>query len=484
MPRPDPTLKNLSLRFKVPFNLSLAILFTAVVVAVTLVWHEYGDLRERLHRESAELARALSGPLAAALKHDDPWQAYRVMRSLGSDTPGARRSLVLLDGDGRVFVSSHPRKYRMHTRLADIDGATQALVEEIERSRGNVASHDFETSHAKDFYVVAPVVDDGVIRGTLVFIHPESIFQPALTSIVRRVTVSMLLVMSLLLPVAWYIGNRTVAPLLDLAQRMSAVGKAPVEQIERARVSRKDEIGQLAGRFNQMLGELQEKEHLERQVIVSERLAALGRLVAGVAHEVNNPLGGMLNAINTFRRYGHPDERTEKTISLLERGLEQIRDTVSALLVEAKAEWHGLTAQDVEDVRTLVQPDATRRRLAMRWVNDLDGALAMPATPVRQMLINLSLNAVQATRVGGRVTFSIGAREGRLDIKIENESAKIPEAEMARLFEPFASGRAGGTGLGLWVTYQIVRQLDGEIMVVSDEESTRFEIRLPMKEAA
>jgi signal transduction histidine kinase len=100
------------------------------------------------------------------------------------------------------------------------------------------------------------------------------------------------------------------------------------------------------------------------------------------------------------------------------------------------------------------------------------------------MLINLSLNAVQATRVGGRVTFSIGAREGRLDIKIENESAKIPEAEMARLFEPFASGRAGGTGLGLWVTYQIVRQLDGEIMVVSDEESTRFEIRLPMKEAA
>jgi signal transduction histidine kinase len=359
------------------------------------------------------------------------------------------------------------------------------MAEAIAQPRDGVAAYAFEaTDDSRNLYIVVPLIEDGAAIGTLVFAHPGSIFRPALMRIVRRVVMSTLLAMGLLLPVAWYVGNRAVTPLLDLAQRMEAVGHAPVGEIERVPVSTHDEIGQLAGRFNEMLDELDVKHNLERQMIVSERLAALGRLVAGVAHEINNPLGGMLNAISTYRRYAVPDDRAERTISLLERGVAQIKDTVSALLVEAKAEWHGLTPQDIDDVRTLIQADAAHRRLTLQWDNDLRDTLSMPATPIRQMLINLSLNAVQAATEGGRVSLRVGAADGRLDIVVANDGQPIPEDEMGRLFEPFTTGKSGGHGLGLWVTYQIVRQLDGEILVMCEKGVTSFEVHIPLQAAA
>jgi signal transduction histidine kinase len=477
-------LENLSLRYKISLNLSLAVLFTAMVVGGVLIWRNYDDMRAEMRRNAAEIGKAMSGPLIDALKHDDPWPAYRVLRSARSEQPGRERQLILLDGDMRVFVSSHPRKYPMNTALRSVNSENVALAAAIAKRRGAVAAYSFTGEDQGDFSIVVPVIDQGVARGTLVFSHPDSVFQSALVRIVRRVLLSSLLAMAILLPIAWYIGNRTVSPLLDLAKRMEAVGHVPVDEIDKAPVANDDEIGRLTSRFNAMIDELDVKQSLERQVIVSERLAALGRLVAGVAHEVNNPLGGMLNAISTYRRYATPDERSERTISLLERGIEQIRETVAALLVEAKAEWHGLTPQDIEDVRTLVQADASRRRLDLQWDNGLHDTLSMPATPIRQMLINLSLNAVQAATEGGRVSLRVGAADGQLDILVENEGQPIPEEQMGRLFEPFTSSSPSGNGLGLWVTYQIVRQLDGEILVVCDKGVTSFEVRIPLKEAA
>ena len=116
-----------------------------------------------------------------------------------------------------------------------------------------------------------------------------------------------------------------------------------------------DEIGQLGKAFKKMLVELKEKEQLQQHVIASDRLAAIGRLTAGIAHEINNPLGGMLNAISTYKRHGVQDALTLKTLSILERGLLQIKDTVAALLVEAKARTRPFDLNDVADICTLMQ---------------------------------------------------------------------------------------------------------------------------------
>jgi len=478
--------QNVSLRYKVPFNLSIAILFTGLVIATVLIWRSHDDVRDDLFRDSVGLGEAMTTPLVASLKHDDPWRAYKVLRAIHSGDGYNDRTCVLLRPDGRVYVSSHPKRYPMNARLADL-GDEGAALDALIRHRAGLEEPISVTIEGKQRpAVLFPIMDGGGARGTLVMIYPESVFVAARNRVVGRVTMSTLVAFLVMLPIAWYVGKRTVNPLLDLARRMDDLGRARVDQVKPATVDSSDEIGQLARHFNQMLDELAVKEQLERQVIVSERLAALGRVVTGVAHEINNPLGGMLNSINTHRRFGRKDDLTDRTISLLERGLHQIRDTVSALLVEARAERHGLSRADVDDVRMLVQPDAVERDVRVEWENTLSTRLAVPATPVRQMLINLTLNAVQAAEEGGRVSCRIAAVDGELNICIKNDGRPIPEEEMGRLFEPFTTSKGSGVGLGLWVTYQIVRQLGGEIVVTSEDGVTSFEVRLPltMSEAA
>jgi signal transduction histidine kinase len=206
-------------------------------------------------------------------------------------------------------------------------------------------------------------------------------------------------------------------------------------------------------------------------------LASIGRLAAGIAHEINNPLGGMLNAINTCRKHGSVDPVTARTIRLLERGLLQIKETVAALLVEARVESHALTREDLEDVHTLVAHEAAKKQLAVRWYNWVEGVVPLPSTLVRQVLINLLLNAIQASAEGGLVSCDLRVAEGTLRLRVSNDGRHLGPEQLERLFEPFASEE--GIGLGLWVVYQIVQQLRGWIRVSNGPPVTCFELSLP-----
>lgn len=273
-----------------------------------------------------------------------------------------------------------------------------------------------------------------------------------------------------------------VKPLGHLARCMSKVGRGKTEEIVCDLRQGDDEIGQLGTSFQQMLRELDEKERLESGMLASERLAAVGRLAAGVAHEINNPLGGMLNALNTFRRYSQTDDLGRETFDLIERGLQQIRETVSALLVEANPRSHSLSPKDINDVRMLLLADVSRKQIRLVWDNLLSSDIALPSTPIRQVLINLSLNAVQASPVGGLVHCSVESKQGLLCLCVINDGPSISRECMMSLFEPF-SENATGNGLGLWVTYQLVHQLEGNIEVKSRDGKTQFAVELPMKES-
>src|SRR3546814_3123447 len=115
-------------------------------------------------------------------------------------------------------------------------------------------------------------------------------------------------------------------------------------------------MGVLNQQFSSMLNELEAKEALEREMVAAERLAAVGKVAAGVAHEINNPLGGMINALDTLQTHGTPDKLTTKTVELVRRGLNQIRHTVGALLVAARLDASQMSPADWEDLRTLIEP--------------------------------------------------------------------------------------------------------------------------------
>jgi signal transduction histidine kinase len=212
----------------------------------------------------------------------------------------------------------------------------------------------------------------------------------------------------------------------------------------------------------------------------SERLAALGQLAAGIAHEVNNPLSGMLTAIDTLKCHGNMDSRTIKTISLLERGLTHIKDTVGALLVEAKPKSRNLMPQDIEDVQTLITPLASKKAIHITWNNSLDGDVSLSSTLVRQILINLLLNAIQK----GYVEFYIGVIDSHLRVVVENNGGTLSPEQITHLFEPFSPLSKDGHGLGLWVTYQIVHQLGGHVDVEkTSNDNMRFTVEIPMGDA-
>jgi signal transduction histidine kinase len=312
--------------------------------------------------------------------------------------------------------------------------------------------------------------------------YPKSPIIEHFMRLTQDAALATVLVLLLLLPMGVYWGHKMAKPLLQLSDAMRNVTPNLPESREITVDESGDEIGQLGKAFKTMLVELKEKEQLQQHVIASDRLAAIGRLTAGIAHEINNPLGGMLNAISTYKRHGVQDALTLKTLSILERGLLQIKETVAALLVEAKARTRPFDLNDVADICTLIQSDVERKQIHFTREIDITQAKSVSSTLVRQIIINLMLNAVHATQQGGHVHLNIYRVQNDLVITVNNNGSHIPEEKIAFLFEPFTPLSETGNGLGLWVVYQIVQQLDGSIEVHSEPDSTRFTIHLPLRE--
>ena len=418
--------------------------------------------------------------------HDDAWRAFEIINTPFHPAPGdataqAPEIVMVLDARHMIYVSTRPTEYPMLGNPAYIDPEYASVQQAVAEAASAEPTAIVAPASGK-LYMTLPIQSDGVELGTLVMSYSGSVFRPRFIGLAQRAAWVTGAVLALLLPAGWYWGRRVAQPLVDLAGAMGRVGPHVPPDLSYVHSYRgRDEIGRLGLEFERMLGGLREKEVLEKQMIASDRLAAIGRITAGIAHEINNPLGGMLNAINTFRRHGPADPMTVRTLSLIERGLLQIKETVAALLVEARVESHPLTRQDIEDTRTLVLPDAQAKQAQFIWDNEIVDPLPLPSTLTRQILINLLLNAVQAIEPGGRVHCRTVLANGALQIEVTNDGRHIPSDKLHYLFEPFSLLSRDGHGLGLWVSYQIVQQLGGEIRASSEPDSTAFTVVLPLR---
>ncbi|WP_263768278.1 sensor histidine kinase [Propionivibrio soli] len=474
-------LLDLSFRVKLPLLGAALIIVSALGVATALMLAAYGALRDDLRVNAETLGRAMAPSLLQDMLHDDVWHAFETVRAPAGRAPGAQsvkaEALFVVDNALNIFVASEPKRAPVLTPLRDLGADFVALAEKIKTTRGETV----DMSDSGHLYVLTPIADDRVHFGTLIITVAKNDFRPRFYAIAWQGLLAGLAVLGLLLPISWYWGRRLAMPLAHLTERMSEVGKRLPPNINPELYNYGDELGQLFTVFNQMLAELRSHEAMEKQVVQSERLAALGRLAAAMAHEINNPLGGMLTAIDTLKLHGDVDARTMKTIDLIERGLTQIKDTVGALLVEAKVKSRNFAAKDVEDVLMLVAPPAEKKALRLESRNAVRGEAALPATLVRQILINLLLNAIEASESEQSVVFQVTNGEGRLQVGVSNGGRIPDENAIPHLFEPFFSLSDGGHGLGLWVTYQIVHQLGGKISATRDGDRLRVAVTIPFE---
>ncbi len=485
-----------SYRQRLPLSLSIAAVATAVLMALALGLQTLKNLREDQGRNALRLGHAMSDVLIQALRHDDVWLAYSLLR--GPERASADATWILVDETGRVFASNRPTRYRVDQRLAEVlpwlpPPAPGQSVASVGATHPNVLTSAIggPTDSGQDrprrllrLPLSTDGTSDGAAVGELIALLSDAPFLARFDEILHGGLLVTTGVLAVLLPLGWVWGRRMAAPLAALAECMTRVGEVDPRALHCPVPQGDSEIGQLGQRFSEMVAALAEQQDLEHQMLQSERLAAVGRVAAGVAHEINNPLGGMLMAIDTFRRRQPADLHAVRLLDLLDRGLQQIQHAVSALLVEARLDGRPLTPQDLEDVRTLARPESAAPGATLTWENGLSGPVPLPANLVRQLLLNLLLNAQQAVDSDGRLAVQIVHAPSDLRIQVENSGEPIPPDRLNRLFEPYPSRRPDRQGLGLWVCYQIVTQLGGTIEAQTDERSTRLRVHLPIGSAA
>ncbi len=479
-------LLNLSFRYKMPLWGALLIIISTLLVSGALIYRSYYDLKSSLVASAGSLGSTMAQTLIPPLLHNDAWHGFEIVRAPfkaeGSGNPIKPEIAMVVTLEDKIFVSSDPGHFPMLRKLTTEGQDFTVLADTISAPRIPPVTV-IEPRDSSRIFIAVPIISGGSRLGTLVLIYSRSALRTMFMHSALNAALTGLIVLSILLPINWYWGQRMVIPLVRLAQLMDRITKQLPVPLEPKLYNYRDELGQVSNAYNHMVEALREKALLEQGIMSSERLAAVGRLSAVIAHEINNPLAGMLTALDTLKQRCCDNERNLRTIGLLERGLIQIRNTMSVLLVEVRQQRRDLSAQDVEDVQTLTQPIAMKHGVDLKFDIDLPQRLSVSAGPIRQLLINLLSNAIQAAMEGGWVHCEVALADCELRLSIANSGGPIPPEQMLHLFEPFVSYREGGHGLGLWVSYQLIQQLSGQVEVACDKETVFFTVTIPIEES-
>lgn len=480
---------DLSLRHKIPLWGSLLIIVSTAAVSAALLVRAYDDLKQDLFTSSSSLGQTLAHTLFPALLHDDLWRAFEIINAplqvQAQRNPLEAEAIFVLDPQQKILAGTNPKQLPTLGNLAELDGEFRALARVLSASAASSGTRVIDLPDADHYYVATPIAQEGRQLGLLVISHARDKLWARFIDMAMRSALIGALVLAVILPINWYWGRRTAEPLVALSQGMGALVAGHPSSLPANLYTYRDELGRLFTAYRDAAQALHMKALLEQEMVRSERLAAVGRLAAGIAHEVNNPVGGMLMALDNLKQRGSMEPAVAKTIAMLERGLQHISDTVGALLVEARVSSRSLDASDFEDLRTLIEPQVRKKQIQLDWQVTINQACPLPASSVRQVLINLLLNAAQATPAQGHIGLRANVQGAQLELVVTNSGPPLPAHVKAHLFEPFVSGRDGGHGLGLWVSYLTVTQLGGNIAACNEGygDGVCFRITLPLEDA-
>ena len=257
-----------------------------------------------------------------------------------------------------------------------------------------------------------------------------------------------------------------------------------------------DEIGFLVRHFEKMKQRLAQSQKqlisAQKQIYQAEKLASIGRLASGIAHEINNPLNGIKNCLYTIKREPENVSQTQTYLELVNEGLEHIEMVVQKLLGFSRQKSKSIAPvnlnEEIEKVLSLLSYRLEQQQIQI----DLDLAPLPYIEADRQLLqevmMNLVLNSFDSVAESGQIAIKTRKIENnRILIEISDNGVGIPPEHINQIFDPFFTTKdeGKGTGLGLSVSLGIIEAHGGQIQVESQpNENTRFEITLPIQEAS
>jgi two-component system, NtrC family, sensor kinase len=249
-----------------------------------------------------------------------------------------------------------------------------------------------------------------------------------------------------------------------------------------------------ARRLAELTANVEQRTRLQAELVAADRLATVGKLAAGVAHEVGNPLSGILGYLSVLRmRAGQapgpiPDANSMEVIDRIEAEVHRIDAIVRSLLEmgrpsRGKAQPHEVRPI-IESCLRMVAASAGASRLQTEVVCAPSLYLRFEPGPLSQVLVNLVINAAQATEWRGRVVVNAEVRDGQGVIVVEDDGPGIPLEVLPRLFSPFFTTKPAGqgSGLGLAVSRHLLSQFEGRLDAGNRPvgNGARFTITLPV----
>ena len=479
------------------------ILLLTVMVGAVMMLAGYFILRQReailmtaMHNEMRAHALTLQIALEDNYRAGRISDAQRLIDRL-SENPKIY-SVILFDVDGRVAMLSNPLtadEIRHPLELPRVM-ATGETIEVVRRNRGEEV-----------FSIIMPIRVNAERRGAFEISQPMSIINADFARARRDIALITLVLFATICLVVLAVTRRSLlSPIKELLGGAAALGRGDLDY--RVIVPEGgSEFTRLAREFNRMADSLAEQKSaatreaeerlaLERELRQNERLASVGRLAAGVAHEMGAPLNVIKGRVEMLKsRLEAPLETRQRNLDIIGAQADHITRIVRELLTLARpfhlrCETIGL-APLIAGVIELIEPDAKNAEIRIETVNLNEVQVSGDQDLLHQVLMNICVNGLQAMRQGGRLRIEVievlvEAQARRfVALRISDTGPGIAPEHLGHLFDPFFTTKdvGEGTGLGLAVSHRIIEEHRGWIEVANQPEGgAAFTIYLPQAE--
>jgi len=462
--------RNLPLSVRVP--LLVAVMMVSVgLVASQQVLAALDRQQVARIREIAQLhVEALSVALGPHVLRKDIWETYdTLVRAAGASQDRRTVFSAVADQSGRILAATDPRR-------APVDSQLSALSANAQLPGDLLVSGD-----ASQVKLLAPLIFQGRKVGQVLTELDISDLLSERSKAQRLLVFGNALVMGLLAMIGYFATRWMLLPIRRLATRMQDTEGAPHPIPDDGIPHGDTELAELVHTYNRMVRAIEAKADTERRLAARERFVSLGRLSSSLAHEINNPLGGLLNAADTIQTYADRPDVVRESADLLTRGLKHLRDVARATLDQNRLDRSGasLVPEDFDDLRLLIHPEVSRNRQDLNWQVDAqpDTLGLFAAAPVRQILLNLLLNATEAAGQGGTVGLKVERRDGALCLAVLDSGAGLSMAANEKLLG--VGTPAPGGGVGLRLVHDLVAEMNGTIRLGRADATTAIEIEFP-----
>jgi signal transduction histidine kinase len=480
------------------------ILLVNVVIGLSTWWnlniHE-GHMLRATEEKVRAMTEVVEQAIYTAMREGRSQDVQRILEGMRRESDISR--IVIFDTQGKILRASQPElvgrildRSRLSRYLDQPDSAVEGLWEDgrliqsvVKKLRNRAECFPCHGSQATVNGILHVDMSFRKTEEQLAEMRNSALWMMLFTAAVLATGGAILMVRLVERPVA------------GLVRAMAKVERGDLET--RADIRTRDELGRLSDSFNAMVEKLKaaraeievyQQQRLDR----AERLASLGEIAASLAHEVKNPLAGIAGAVQVMAEEMPEDDPRKEIMHEILTQVHRLDRTVRDLLAFARPGKPDVEPCDIHQVldRVLIllaeNPEAKQMRVVRAYGRDIP-CLPADGKQLRQVFLNLILNAVQAMPAGGQITLQTALHNGSggegptgrphmVEVAVADTGPGIPSNVLKDIFTPFVTTKRRGTGLGLSVSRRIVEDHGGRIVAESPAgQGATFRVFLPLE---